>query len=514
MTASEVAKYIYNQLIAAGTTKEGACAVLGNLQAESGFIVNNLEDSKSNVLGLSDVQYTEQVDNNTYTNFVHDAAGYGLAQWTYYTRKQGLLNYAKSKNKSIGDLQTQVEYLIKEFKETFSSIWNQLKTSKDLYNLTWILLDKWENPAIKNITLRYQYAQTWYNQVDSITEQINTKTGISQDEAIQKVLNIARKEIGYHEGTNSYIKYAEGSWDDQFYGWNVQNQPWCDLFVDFCFVSAFGLQDGAAMTYQTLGRGSALCSASMQYYKNNGAFYTWPQPGDQVFFYYSGAVNHTGIVESVNGSGENWTGITTIEGNANDQVLRCAYQRGSSIIAGFGRPKWSLVTEATFVPAPPPTTVSIPSIPSIETIQQGSKGDLVKMIQTKLIALGYSCGPDGADGDFGPNTLAAVLKFQREHNLAADGIVGPLTRTAINRAYEVAQEFKVGETVNFTGNTHYISAIAESGYPCTPGKAKITAISKNNNTRHPYHIVHEDNRSNVYGWVDSNTIEKMYVKSE
>jgi len=42
-------------------------------------------------------------------------------------------------------------------------------------------------------------------------------------EAKEKLLAVARKELGYHEGYNNYIKYAEGSWDNQFYGWELQN---------------------------------------------------------------------------------------------------------------------------------------------------------------------------------------------------------------------------------------------------------------------------------------------------
>jgi hypothetical protein len=59
---------------------------------------------------------------------------------------------------------------------------------------------------------------------------------------------------------------------------------------------------------------------SAEYYKNNGAFFDTPEVGDQVFFYVSGAINHTGIVESVANPGSNWTSITTIEGNAADMV--------------------------------------------------------------------------------------------------------------------------------------------------------------------------------------------------
>lgn len=508
MTTVEVAQYIYNQLAAEGVTKEGACAVLGNIQAESAFIPNNLEDTKNKSLGLTDEQYTQQVDNGTYTNFVHDAGGYGLPQWTYYTRKAGFLNYAKSKNKSIGDLQTQVEYLIKEFKESFSSIWNQLKTSNNLYNLTWILLDKWENPAIKNISTRYQYAQSWYNQIVSTTTPAQTQVQEKPtlQECVEKVLNTARKELGYHEGTNNYIKYAAENWDDQFYGWNLQNQPWCDVFVDYCFVMTFGMQTGAAMTYQKIGSGSALCSASAQYYKNNGAYYNYPEPGDQVFFSYDGSIGHTGLVETVNGSGTNWSSMVTIEGNASDQVMRRTYYRGDSCLHGFGRPKWSLVTNST-TSSQPSQSSSSNSISSI--IRKGIKGAIVTDLQQKLIKLGYDCGPDGADGDFGKNTLAAVLKFQSEHNLEVDGEVGPLTMAALNKAIKDKTEFKVGEIVNFVGNTHYTSAISGKAYSCTPGKARITMISNNSNTLHPYHLIHTDNKSSVYGWVDKNKIEKI-----
>lgn len=189
-------------------------------------------------------------------------------------------------------------------------------------------------------------------------------------EAKEKLLAVARKELGYHEGYNNYIKYAEGSWDNQFYGWELQNQPWCDVFVDYCFTHAFTMQQGAAMTYQTIGRGSALCKASAAYYKNNNAYYNYPEVGDQIFFYYSGDINHTGIVESVQGSGQNWTSVTTIEGNSNDQVSRSTYRKGNSILAGFGRPKWSVVTDgSTPDPAPTPTPTPTPT----GTIQVGDK---------------------------------------------------------------------------------------------------------------------------------------------
>ena len=58
-------------------------------------------------------------------------------------------------------------------------------------------------------------------------------------------------------------------------------------------------------------------------------------------------------------------------------------------------------------------------------------GSDVKWVQQALIDKGYSVGADGADGDFGKNTKAAVIRFQKARKLAADGIVGKDTITAL-----------------------------------------------------------------------------------
>lgn len=250
-------------------------------------------------------------------------------------------------------------------------------------------------------------------------------------EAQQKVLNVARAEIGYKEGYNNYIKYAADSWDNQFYGWDLQHQPWCDVFVDYCFTHAFTMQQGAAMTYQTIGRGSALCKTSASFYRNNGAFYNYPEIGDQIFFYYDGDINHTGIVEQVQGSGLNWTKVITIEGNSNDQVQRCTYTRGNSAIAGFGRPKWSIVVNNINDSNP---TQPISTTPSINTnLQFGMRGEEVKQLQENLKKLGYDLGRWNVDGVFGADTLNAVKKFQKDHQLEVDGVAGPLTQAAIQK---------------------------------------------------------------------------------
>lgn len=64
-------------------------------------------------------------------------------------------------------------------------------------------------------------------------------------------------------------------------------------------------------------------------------------------------------------------------------------------------------------------------------LQKGSVGEAVESVQMLLIGRGYSCGRWGADGEFGRDTEAAVVSFQEDHKLEADGIVGPITYRAL-----------------------------------------------------------------------------------
>lgn len=71
---------------------------------------------------------------------------------------------------------------------------------------------------------------------------------------------------------------------------------------------------------------------------------------------------------------------------------------------------------------------------------------------------------------------------------------------------ENKQAYKVGDVVQFVGNRHYVSMSATAGKVCKPGPAKITAAATSVGARHPYHLIHTDGTSNVYGWVDAGDI--------
>lgn len=72
---------------------------------------------------------------------------------------------------------------------------------------------------------------------------------------------------------------------------------------------------------------------------------------------------------------------------------------------------------------------------------------------------------------------------------------------------EKPKEYNVGDIVNFHGGTHYVSSYPGSaGYSASAGKAKIT-IKDGAGGAHPWHLIHEDSTSNVYGWVDNGTFD-------
>lgn len=76
----------------------------------------------------------------------------------------------------------------------------------------------------------------------------------------------------------------------------------------------------------------------------------------------------------------------------------------------------------------------------------GCEGDFVKEWQKILIAKGYSCGTAGADGDFGDGTYNAVVKYQKDNGLTADGVIGVNTIAALTKAEAPAEPEKPVET--------------------------------------------------------------------
>lgn len=106
------------------------------------------------------------MDDGSYDNFVRDSAGYGLAQWTYWSRKQGLLELAKAEGKSIGDLSLQLDYIWKELSEGYGKLLKTLQATTSVIEASTAVLTQYERPADMGEAVqakRAGYAQTYFD---------------------------------------------------------------------------------------------------------------------------------------------------------------------------------------------------------------------------------------------------------------------------------------------------------------------------------------------------------------
>ena len=321
---------------------------------------------------------------------------------------------------------------------------------------------------------------------------------------VDKVIKVAEGEVGYLEkksnsslqsktanaGSANYTKYTYEM--HQIYPSVMDHPaPWCDAFVDWCFQEAYGVSNAKGLLG---GNFNDYTVASAQLYKNKKAWYSSPKVGDQIFFKNSQRICHTGLVYKVTA-----TRVYTIEGNTSGAsgviangggVCKKSYALNYSQIAGYGRPKYDVVTSSNSSKIEPvkkeeetttPTKITA-NIRSIQkwlnkyynakltvdgdygpktkaalikawqkeaggltvdgdfgpksqakaksiNIDKGDKGIFVTILQATLFCQGYA--PGYIDGDFGTRTKTAVLEVQRKHKLTRDGVVGSKTWTAL-----------------------------------------------------------------------------------
>jgi len=260
------------------------------------------------------------------------------------------------------------------------------------------------------------------------------------------LIKIAEAEVGYLEketnknldsktanaGDENYTKYArdfDTKYTD-FYNGKKNGFAWCDIFVDWCFVTAFGVTKALELLGQPKKSCGAGCTFSAKYFKNIGCFYTAPKVGDQIFFKDSkGNPCHTGIVYKVTTDK-----VYTIEGNTSSEsgvvanggtVAKKSYDLNNSRIYGYGRPKYDA-----------------------EPVKAATKTNKVKEWQNAAIKDGYKFPKYGADGDWGSECESVAKKaickkrltytnknltkiVQKAVGVTADGLFGNATRNAV-----------------------------------------------------------------------------------
>ena len=223
---------IYDRLRAAELTEAGALAMLGNWDCESNCESVRLQGDFSSYRTVSK-QYASDVDSGRISrdSFKNDQKGFGLAQWTYFTRKAALYDFARAKGKSIGDESMQVDFALLELRSDFSGLLNLLKTSNDLYQCVKDICYKFENPAVKNVDARFQSANRIKAEIDPNPQPVPpdppTPPGPGPQPEPTKFFWPPRT-IDFHcvdwpEVTvlgavlycRGYLDYAAGAWDDE-----------------------------------------------------------------------------------------------------------------------------------------------------------------------------------------------------------------------------------------------------------------------------------------------------------
>lgn len=252
---------------------------------------------------------------------------------------------------------------------------------------------------------------------------------MTEQQAISAVVRTANEQVGTREGPNNWNPYAAALDPLGITYGAKQNLAWCGEFVLWVFYKCFGIDKALEMLCSPNPTAIPLCKSGAQYFKSAGRWSKTPSLGAIVFFYVSGGINHQGIVTAINGKT-----ITTDEGNSTDMVSRRNYTIGSSQIAGYGIPKWSVVAKNATVEPSEEIPVSDSENPNnceatekLPILRKGMTGECVRAAQMLLNGRDCSCGIYGADGDFGNATLAAVLAFQRRNGLEADGVIGQQT---------------------------------------------------------------------------------------
>lgn len=439
---------IFKYLVDSGMTQAGAAGMMGNMQCESGLQSNKVEDLclfRLRELGkiYTDATYTAFVDDGTISRsaFLHPLPGkqfgYGLAQWTSPSRKERLYDLCKSRHKSIGDLDTQLEYLITELKTSYRSVWNILIVTNDVKDASDTVLTRFEQPADTGAAVksqRYNVSEMFYKQFAT-----KDKETMTVDQAINKVLSVAEDELGYLEkasnaeldsktynaGSGNYTKY----WRDTYPIY--QGQPWCADFVSWCLERAFGLE----LAKKLLKHWPFVYCPTLAGMTTNKT----PYRGSIALFYRNGVYAHTGFVKSVSKSA-----ITTIEGNTSGSsgivpngggVFEKTYSLSSlSPNTKYFMPDYSLVATGGNVPTTPVKDKETNYMFETTTVQNGTTGKCALLLQTLLKGKGYN-GSDGQplvlDGEAGPKTIWALKNYQNAHKLDADGICGKKTWKSI-----------------------------------------------------------------------------------
>ena len=180
-------KIIWDKFKAAGFSDIATAAIMGNLYDESHLKSNNLQNSYNKKFNLSDEEYTAIVNNKVYSrdSFSTDKAGYGLAQWTYWSRKQTLYDYTVGQGYSIDDLGRQISLIITELTGQYKGILNSLTNVSSIEDASNLILFQYERPADQGKAVqnrRAGYAKIYYDKFSKGNDKPSFVVKVNRDD--------------------------------------------------------------------------------------------------------------------------------------------------------------------------------------------------------------------------------------------------------------------------------------------------------------------------------------------
>lgn len=409
LVGSSNSEKIWNFLLSKGLNEYGTAGLLGNLDCESGLKPNNLQDTGNTKLGMTDDEYTKSVDNGTYTKeqFVYDGFGYSLPQWTWYQRKKNYYEYAKFKNKSVGDLETSLEYLYKELTESYPSVLNTLKTATSVLEASNAVLLKFECPADQSASMqnkRAAYGQSYYNKyAKKGSNAIMTVKTYQENSKVQLSKNFNSYE--FRCGLGSPCSCSTILIDDKLveYLQKIRDH--------------FGKPITITSAYRCPSYNKSIGGATGSYHSKGMAC--------DIVINGIAPKEVAKYAESIG-----ILGIGLYETSADGHFVHIDTRTTKSFWYGQAQAYRSTFGGSTSTNNNSSATSSSASS-GYKTLSSGGRGNAVKELQEKLNSLGYSCGT--ADGDYGAKTANAVRDFQRKNGLTVDGIAGPKTLEAIDK---------------------------------------------------------------------------------
>ena len=389
LSGSTTEEKIWNFLKSKGLNSFAIAGLMGNLYAESGLNPKNLQNSYEKKLGYTDETYTAAVDCGKYTNFAKDAAGYGLAQWTYHTRKAALLAYARSMGKSVGDLETQLGFLMKELTGNYAGVLSELKKASSVLAASNTVLMKFERPADQSESVqkkRAGYGQTYFDKfaVGSTNKQNGGTSNMNVSEVRKKFAARAAGYVGVKEGTAQHHAII-----DRYNAHKPLARGYAVKYTD-AWCATFGSEIAIEAGYTDIIPTECGCEAQIKLWQKMGR---WcendakvPEPGDYIYYDWDdngvgdckGNSDHVGIVESCDGKT-----IVVIEGNKNNAVERRTLQVNGRYIRGYGVPDFAKKATSTQEPAKPAAPAKPEQPATGETVYTVQKGDTLSKIAAK-----------------------------------------------------------------------------------------------------------------------------------